>query len=199
MISGKQIEQCILEVAGKFRQGTVNFRIETSFQCPLFSCLREKQAPITSKKYEAGIELVHVEFPTAENSRERHDLVILTTDSARKFERLYGEKVGIWAKKMRLRAVFEIKFRSCDLQYDEEIKKDISRLKRVQKRKIAAYSYLLIFIDREVDWNETSDRKICRVFERNTKKSPGLEVYCIPGKRGDILRIKSGASKRIEI
>jgi len=194
VITAKQIERSIERsigrVAKEFRQGTVNFRCERNYQCLLFKYLREMPGSrIPSEEYKAGIELVHAEFPASNRAKEHYDLVILTHSSAKKFERGYGDKVGDWAKKMRLMSVFEAKHR-LTLTYDKEIEKDIRRLKWIQRKKITKHAYLLIFIDNEVDWNNYNYRSVLRRFERNSKKCPGLEIYCIPGQSGDMLRIK---------
>jgi len=200
MISPKQIRECILSVANEFRKETANFRSEGNFQCLLFGQLRN----LTKKYTVSGIELIHAELPTKTNIKHvgYYDLAILTRSSASLFKEYYyyGRPVQEWREVLKMFATFEIKFFNDHPKHgDKEIRKDIRRLKEIQWKNIAIHSYFLLFIDKGVDWEENGYRNLYQRFERDTKpkRYSGLEVYCIPGKGGDILHIKHGVAKSI--
>lgn len=199
MVSMRQVEKSVLRLGSEFRSATVNFRSEGNFKCLLFKYLRDlPDTRIPSKADTAGIELVHAEFPTTTNSREHHDLVILTPNSAKIFERDYAEPVGVWSKKMQFMCVLEVKFSNADPQYDPKIKKDIDRLSNVLKDGTARNSCFIIFIDRDVDWDiNPTYRDLRRQLERATRRYSRLKVYCIPGKSGDVFRIERSTARTI--
>jgi hypothetical protein len=202
MTKAGQIRDCIYHLAQYFRSETANFRSEGNFQCILFAQLRKE----TRHSRIDGMELVHAEFPTATNIKHvgYYDLAILTPSAAHVFKELYyrGRPVGEWRDVMEMSAVIEIKFGSqCPGADDNEIRKDIRRLKEVLRKNIARHAYFLLFLDKDVEWEENNYKTLCRRFERDTKAktSSRLEIYCIPGKGGDMLRLKQGKVEHIAL
>jgi len=194
MVNVRQVEESILRTGREFRSATVNFRSEGNFKCLLFKYLRGlPDACIPSKIHKAEIELIHAEFPTAASSREHHDLVILTPNSAKIFERDYGKPVGVWSKKMQFTCVLEVKFSNMDPRYAPRVKKDIDRLSNVLAGDTARNACFILFIDRDVEWDNSTYRNLRRQFERATRKDSRLKVYCIP-RKGDVIRIKGGTT-----
>jgi len=208
MPNARDIEKTICRVAKEFRQGTVNFRNEAGFRCLLFNYIRGldgTRVRSTQGEGEYDVELVHAEFPTPIRTNQRYDLAIMKEEAANRFDELYYEDVGQkeWAKRMLLRAAIEIKFRNRYPEYDDEMKKDIKKLKsllRKRKERKGDYGYFVLFIDMDVDWREDwRYKQLLASFKEASKGVEGLKIYCIPGKSGDALKVQKGSHKRVKL